>query len=102
MKNSELLAASKHTLLGSVDKQRRFILQMASAPMTCPHCGKRCSEIEAYGTGEIDDYPVDTTSADNEYHCPHCTTQLHFCLPLMGSPYWMTEKAWQVASQEGT
>lgn len=89
MTNSELLAANK-TLLTGLDSQRRFILEMASVPMTCPHCGKGTSLIAAYGDGTVDAYPIGKNTADNEYHCPHCETQLHYCVPVIGSTFWMT------------
>ena len=98
MKNSELLAADAtgHPILYGLDKQRVFILKMALLPMTCPSCGKPCSQVESYGTGDLDSYPIGGNSpADKEFTCPNCQTQLHYCVPLFGSTFWMTERAWQ-------
>jgi|SRR5262245_25604375 len=91
--NTELLNAHKSTLLSGVDKQRRFLLKIATTPTTCAGCGQLVSQVEATGKS-LDEYPVDDAQ-DSEFTCPHCQTKLHWIVPLMGAPFWMTERAYQ-------
>src|SRR5262245_31357467 len=98
--NTELLNANKHTLLSNLDKQRRFLLKMATTPTTCASCGKPVSQVEAYGNA-LDEYPIAGRGpGDGEFTCPHCTTQLHWCIPFVGAPFWMTERAFQGAKDQ--
>lgn len=84
MKNSELFKVDPK-LLGSLDRQRRYLVEMFAYPVPCPNqgCRKPVNVFEAMGI-DIDDY--DFTGRDYDltqtYKCPHCHYALRKVVPL--------------------
>lgn len=98
MTNTQLLKCHQKGLLTSIESQRRFLLEKALAPHTCPNCGTSVSKIEASNI-ELDGFPVGE-AADSGYVCTHCKAELHWCVSLFGGDFWMLEKAWQTMTRE--
>lgn len=93
MTNTQILKTADKRLLTGLDSQRRYLLEIALAPTPCPNCGVSVSKIDASGKG-LDDYPVNE-SKDDGYVCTNCKVELHWCVPFLGSSFWMTERAYQ-------
>lgn len=81
MTNQELLDAPKSTLHG-LDKQRRYVLQIAVTPLPCPACLQPVSQADA--VGGLEHYNVN--GSDREFHCPHCRRELKLIVPFIGGP----------------
>lgn len=92
MTNTEILMTKG--LLTNLDSQRRFLLRHAVTPMLCPNCGASVSQVQAYGDGQLDSFPVDSL---NEYTCPECKEALCYVLPLFGAPCWALKRALDAA-----
>lgn len=89
MKNSELLTAPLE-VLSQIDRQKRFLLQIAMLPAACV-CGRLVSQVEASKMA-LDDFPVADTVGVN-FTCPGCHTSLEVAVPFMGAAYvWMVRK----------
>lgn len=86
MKNSDLFKYPTQTLT-TLEQQDRFVVGKALVPMPCPMCHNPVSKIDATGKG-IDDYDV-RAGGEPDFACPHCKTELRFCLPLMGAASWV-------------
>ena len=104
MKNSKLLVYKNRELLGHLDKQRQFILQMHSYPMPCPNCGTRQNVFEGIGV-DIDDYRADgKTVNDKKAHCISCKRELEYVVPLFktspGGWKWALVSASKPADEE--
>jgi hypothetical protein len=86
MKNSEILNAPK-SLLGAVEQQRKFILQMQGQKMPCPNCGHCLNVFEALGV-ELDDYDTGSTT-DGKTACTSCKRALRYAVPVfvVGPPW---------------
>jgi len=86
MKNSELLNTEPE-LLGSIDRQKRFLVSAFSYPLPCPNqgCGKPVNVFEAMGI-DIDDYvfsgPNSSYNQHQKYECPHCHYKLRKIVPI--------------------
>ena len=66
MTNREISKTPKETL-GSVDRQRQFLLQVEGTPLPCPACQERINVFDAAG---IDINAYDFGKTKHEYRCP--------------------------------
>ena len=81
MTNSEILRTPA-SLLGSLDRQRQFILKVAQLKMPCPACGHPTSQMDA-AQRDLNDFPVDSLGGES-LECPACSRPLDYVVPLMG------------------
>ena len=79
LKNSELVKADP-TLLGGIDRQRRYILQLNSIKRPCPNCAHAQNWFEASGI-DIDD--MDDRAGEPAFHCVKCHRALEYVVPLV-------------------
>jgi hypothetical protein len=87
--NRELLRAPPGRL-APLDKQRRHVLAVESAPVPCPACRTPVDAITAAGL-DIDQYTFDAKTPS--YRCPHCRAVLDRVTPLIAlGPGWL----WQL------
>ena len=93
MTNRELLQSPKE-VLGPLDRQRRFLLQVDLTPMPCPACSTPLSALTAAGT-DIDAYQFGEQKC--AFRCPQCMAELEQIVPLFGSGpgwYWQLKRDW--------
>jgi hypothetical protein len=90
--NRELLRAPPDRL-SPLDKQRRHVLAVESAPVPCPACRTPVDVITAAGI-DVDQYTFDARA--REYRCPHCGAVLDRVTPLVAlGPGWL----WQLNTE---
>jgi hypothetical protein len=86
--NRELLRAPPDRL-APLDKQRRHVLAVESAPVPCPACRAPVDAVTAAGL-DIDRYTFDARPPT--YRCPHCGAVLDRVTPLVAlGPGWLWE-----------
>lgn len=89
MTNRELLRTPPEKL-APLDRQRRHVLAVESAPVPCPACRTPVDAITAAGL-DIDQYTFGP--ATPAYRCPHCEAVLDRVTPLVAfGPGWL----WQL------
>jgi hypothetical protein len=80
----ERMLLREKTLLTPLDKQHRYLLQMALTPLKCPGCqGVICQRSAGWQTEE-------TSRPDDAYECPFCHAKLTWGLALIGGDQWFT------------
>lgn len=90
MLNSELLAQTDAKLLGSIERQRRFILQKLVFPMPCPNCSNRVTWFAAAGLA-VDELDLERSgTSEHACKCPTCKRGLKYTVPFVavGAPGW--------------
>ena len=78
MTNAEILKTPAGLLTG-LDKQRKFLLEMALTPNPCPDCKMEQNELQASGIA-INDFKFD--SAEPAYRCIRCRRELQHIVPM--------------------
>ena len=91
MTNQELLNAAPSTLSG-LDKQRRYVLKMATLPMPCPACLTPNTEVDALG-GDIEAYDFGHAHPEKPFHCKQCHRELRLTVPFIGTNFWRLAKS---------
>ena len=85
------LLATPRALLGTIDRQRQFLLQRAVVPRGCihPECDHQLSQLDAREQG-IEGYQLGSASIDNTFRCPGCDTALAIVVPFIAAfgPGW--------------
>lgn len=94
MTNREILQTPRQ-LLGTVDRQRLFLLWVKSTPVPCPACKRPVNAFEAAGI-DLDDYDFGNTKY--QYRCPGCGAELEQVVPFLAAGgslwHWHLKDSW--------
>lgn len=93
MTNREILKTPKEQL-GSLDRQRQFVLRVELTPVKCPACLKPVDALTAAGI-DIDAYQFGVEK--QAYRCPHCQAELEQGVPFIAvgpSWHWELKHSW--------
>lgn len=88
----EKLLATPKKLLGSIDRQRKFLLERALVEVECihPECDRKVSQLDACEHG-TEGYELGSASTHNTFRCPSCKTPLAVVIPFIA----VTVAGWQ-------
>lgn len=87
MTNSELLEfTGPPSLLGAIEKQRRYVLRIEAEPKPCPNCAHPMARWDALGLS-VDEYDLSDSHPDLG-RCPSCQREVRFTLPFVGGWHW--------------
>ena len=96
--NEQLMNTVDKSKLGSIERQKRFILRQNAVSNPCPNCGRLVNVFEAMGI-EVNAYSFSGyNQQDGQYHCPHCRRELMHIVPVTGNNWhwWLVPKTAEV------
>lgn len=77
-------------LLGPIESQERFLLQIALLKMPCPACKALCHQVEA------SQRVYDLGGTNDDFACPACKEPLTVIVPFLSSAPWL----WSLARRQ--
>lgn len=99
--DNERILRSPNAVLTSIETQRKFLLQRASVPLSCPACATRQTMIQAstHAQGDVNKYDAGYHDS-KDYACIECKRALVHYLTIFGDEgfYLSIEEAAKLAS----